>query len=134
MNQIEQPDLSNVEMKMPTQYRSTGEDGDNISEVSHHQGLIIGLLVGALILVAVGLFFWYQASQVPPAPLPTPIRPTAEMNNEPESTTAEAQVESFGAMSTSNEIEAIEADLESTNLDSLESELLQIETELQASM
>jgi hypothetical protein len=112
-------------------------DTSNFSQnntVPERRSLVIGLLAGALILVLVGLFFWYKASQLPPAPVPAPVRPTAQMNNEPESTTAEAQTESFGAISTSDELNAIEADLESTNLDSLESELIQIETELNAQL
>lgn len=102
--------------------------------IEARRGLLISLLVFALFVLLIGLFLWYKASQLPVTlPAPTTNRPTAEMNNEPESATAEAQTESFGALSTSNEIEAIDADLESTNLDSLESELIQIETELNTS-
>ncbi len=102
--------------------------------ITHHRGLVLGILGVALLFILVGLFLWYKSSQIVPAPEPVPTRPTPEMNNEPESTTAEAQVESLGAMSTSDELGAIEADLESTSLDSLESELIQIETELQAEL
>lgn len=122
----EQPVIPDSEMKFPTQM--PGQD-----PTEEHRGMIIIILGAALLILLVGLFLWYRASQMPVlTPLPAPTRPTAEMNNEPESTTAEAQTESFGAMSTSDEIEAIEADLESTNLESLDSELLQIETELNA--
>ncbi len=96
--------------------------------------LILITLSVALGAILIGLFLWYQALNTMPAPQPDSLRPTAAMNNEPESTTAEAETESFGALSTSNEIEAIEADLESTNLDSLESELIQISTELEAAL
>lgn len=124
MNPNEQPVIPESEMKLPTQTPDS-------NPTEQHRGMIIMILAAALIFLLVGLFLWYKASQLPvPTPAPLPIRPTAAMNNEPESTTAEAQTESFGAMSTSDEIEAIEADLESTNLESLETELLQIETEL----
>ncbi|USN87378.1 MAG: hypothetical protein H6779_03100 [Candidatus Nomurabacteria bacterium] len=87
-----------------------------------------------LILVMLGLVVaWYLSTK------PTgvadieivPARPTAEVNKEPESATAYAQVQSFGVMSTSDELSAIEADLESTNLDALVSELNAIEAELE---
>ena len=57
---------------------------------------------------------------------------TAEENNEPESTTADAQVQALETVSTSNEIEAIEADIESTDLDELDAELEAIDAELDA--
>lgn len=123
----EQPVIPDSEMKFPTQMPGQQDPTEE------HRGMIIIILGAALIILLVGLFLWYRASQMPvPTSLPEATRPTAEMNNEPESTTAEAQTESFGALSTSDEIDAIEADLESTNLESLDSELLQIETELNA--
>ena len=60
----------------------------------------------------------------------TAARPTAEENNEPESTKAEAEVETMQALSTSDSLSAIEADLDNTELDELDSELQAIETEL----
>jgi hypothetical protein len=133
--QNEQPTFEKSEMKLPTEQVLPTDVQTTIHEPQHHKGLVIIILVGALLLLLVGLFLWYKAGQLPQAaPQPAPLRPTADMNNEPESTTAEAQTESFGAMSTSDELDAIEADLESTNLDSLESELIQIETELEAQM
>jgi hypothetical protein len=133
--QNEQPVFEESEMKLPTKQVSAADVPTTLSEPQHHKGLVIIILIGALLLLLIGLFLWYKASQLPTAvPPPAPLRPTAEMNNEPESTTAEAEVESFGAMSTSDELDAIEADLESTNLDSLESELIQIETELEAQL
>jgi cytoskeletal protein RodZ len=120
---------------LQTEPTTLSEEGETVTPQKERQtALILILLITALFCILIGLFLWFKASQTPPVALPTPTRPTAEINNEPESTTAEAQTESFGAMSTSDEIEAIEADLESTNLDSLESELLQIETELNAQM
>lgn len=133
MDTKEQPTFTLEELKLPADQISKAEI-ETDAPLTHHRGLVIGILGVALLSILVGLYFWYQASQLPSTPAPLPARPTAEMNNEPESTTAEAQTESFGAMSQSDELEAIEADLESTNLDSLESELIQIETELNAEM
>ena len=132
MDTKEQPTFAVEELKLPANQAGAAATTD--SPFTHHRGLVIGILASALIILAIGLFFWYRAMTTVPAPLPAPMRPTAEMNNEPESTTAEAQTESFGAMSQSDELGAIEADLESTNLDSLETELIQIETELEAQM
>jgi hypothetical protein len=61
-------------------------------------------------------------------------RPTAEENNEPESTTAEARTDLMGVVSTSDELDAIEADAKSTNLEDLTSEITPIETELDAAL
>lgn len=132
MDTKEQPTFAPEELKLPTNQAGTTPVTD--SPIAEHRGVVIAILAGALVILAVGIFLWYRAMNTTPAPLPVPARPTAEMNNEPESTTAEAQTESFGAMSTSDELDAIEADLGSTNLDSLDSELIQIETELNAQM
>lgn len=88
------------------------------------------LAVGAIIIV--GGFYLYKSMQVTPVITPPPLRPTLETNREPETPTATAQVESFGALSTSDELSTIEADLESTNLDTLDSELNDINAELEA--
>lgn len=133
MDTKEQPTFAAEELKLPVNKKNAAVPSST-DTITHHRGLVISIIVAALVIILIGLFFWYRASQMPAAPVPVPVRPTAEMNNEPESTTAEAQTESFGAMSTSDEMDAIEADLESTNLDSLESELIQIETELNAEM
>ncbi len=121
------------EIRLPNEpYEMTSVTSD--TTINHHKGLVIGILIVALLIILGGLFLWYKASQLTPAQTLTPTRPTDEMNNEPESTTAEAQTESFAAMSTSDEVDAIDADLESTNLDSLDSDLNQIDAELEASL
>lgn len=130
MEKNEQPDFSADEMKLPTQ-----QPGDDTASgaMKKNTGIVVVLLFVILGLLLVGLVYWYN-SDTPSAPTPiTPERPTAEMNQEPETTTAAAQVESYTVMSTSDELDAVEADLESTNLDVLDAELLQIEAELQAS-
>lgn len=95
-------------------------------------GPILILLVALLIAVLAGMYYWLTVMQANTAIAPSVIsRPTAAENNEPESTTAEAQVEMMQAVSSSDEINAIEADLESTNLDSLDAELNAIDAEME---
>ena len=97
-------------------------------------GPVLFLLVVLLIGILAGMYYWFIVLQNQTSnPVAVPVRPTAEQNNEPESTTAEAQVEALNTVSTSDELNAIEADLESTSLDGLEAELQAIEAELEAS-
>jgi hypothetical protein len=130
METIKQPNLEGEKMKLPTQRPGSGGS----EEAPRFSGAIIGGLIAALCIISAGLFYWFQIMQQTIAPAATPTRPTADMNNEPESTTAEAQAQSFSVMSTSDELTAIEADLESTDLTSLELELTQIDTELESSI
>lgn len=83
-----------------------------------------------VILILIGGVYWYIQTHKPEIVTTIPLRPTPEMNKEPESPTAYAQVDSLNTMSTSDELGAIEADLESTNLDSLTREFNAIEAEL----
>ena len=94
-------------------------------------GPIIILLIVLLVAILGGMSYWFTMMHKEVSPV-TPLgqRPTAAENNEPESTTAEAQAESMGVVSSSDEIPAIEADVESTNLDSLEAELDTIDAEI----
>lgn len=124
----EKPNVDNLKMHMPEGSLAIPEGG---SEQRIANGPILVLLIVLLILIIGGMYWWYTKLQGEPF-LPTPTRPTAEQNNEPESTTAEAQTETMQAVSTSDEINAIEADLETTNLDSLDTELQAIESELNA--
>jgi hypothetical protein len=131
MENNQQPNFAGEEMKLPSQ-----QPGDEASAgaFGKNTGVIIAGLFVALGLILAGIFYWYSMDTAPLATPITPERPTAEMNKEPESPTATAQVESYGAMSTSDELDAIEADLEGTNLDALDSELMQIDAELEASV
>lgn len=99
-------------------------------------GLLVFMLVVMLIGLLAGLYWWYEVISQPPATPAAPVaeRPTAAENNEPESTTAEAQVETMRAVSPSDELSAIEADLESTQLNALDAELTAIEAELDAAI
>ncbi len=128
------PNFSTEEMKMPENSTSVAEfEPEEKSAVRGPVILVLGVL---LLVILVGLFLWFtnmQKAQVV-APVPAPIeRPTPEENNEPESTTAEAQTDNLEVVSTSDEISAIEADIEATDLEALDAELEAIEAELEAS-
>lgn len=124
----ELPQIPDTELKMPEEFDDVPAEDQSSSVVV--PVILIGLIF-ILIGILVGLYFWGQTlKEQAPEEVPTATRPTAEENNEPESTNAEADVQTFQAMSTSDEIDAIENDIESTNLDSLSAELNDIEAEL----
>ncbi|MCA9355550.1 hypothetical protein KC865_03300 [Candidatus Kaiserbacteria bacterium] len=131
---VHTPDFEGEKMKMPE-----NSDTRPAPEEEESTGVINGpLLFGlAVLLIAIlgGMYYWFASLTVSnEEEMPVIDRPTAEENNEPESTTAEAQVETLQAVSTSDEIEAIEADLEATNLDSLDAELNAIDAEIEAAL
>ncbi len=97
-------------------------------------GPILILLVVLLLAILGGMYRWFVILNHDVPTIDVGLRPTAEENNEPESTSAEARAEAMGVVSTSDEIPAIEADIESTDLDSMESELDAIEAELDAAL
>ena len=97
-------------------------------------GPILFLLVVLLLAILGGMYRWFVVLDKNVPTISTSLRPTAEQNNEPESTTAEAQVEAYGVVSTSDEIPAIEADVAGTNLDSLDNELNAIDAEIDAAV
>lgn len=110
-------------------------DESVIEPESVTNGPVLILLVVLLISVLGGMYYWFTVLRTnTPVISPTSLRPSASQNNEPESTTAEAQVEALEAVSTSDEVPAIEADVESTNLDSLDAELDAIEKEIDAAL
>lgn len=125
-----EPKFEGEKMNVPSRDIHVGAEDIAIKE---SKGAFILILVIALLVILVGLFFWYKSTQSLLEPAVAPLRPTSEMNQEPESTNAEAQVDGFGALSTSDELGPIEADLESTDLTNLEAELGQIDAELEAS-
>ena len=129
------PDFEGEEMKLPE-----NTDAQAVAEPSAPRivngPLLIGLTI-LLILILGGMYYWFSTltTETTPAPsAPAVERPTAAENNEPESTTAEAEVETMQALSPSDELSAIEADLEATNLETLDAELEAIEAELEAAM
>ena len=97
-------------------------------------GPILILLIILLLAILGGMYRWFVILDKDVPIIPNSLRPSALQNNEPESTTAEARVEAYGVVSTSDEIPAIEADIEGTNLDDLEGELDAIEAELEAAI
>lgn len=132
MNQEEQttePIISDEELKMPEeQFGTVSNKSDNAT----HLGFILATLIVVLVLLLGGLYVWSTTLQPVDTVEEAPTRPTAEENNEPESTNAEADVETAQALSTSDELSAIEADLESTNIADLDSDMTAIESELNA--
>lgn len=132
-NEAQAPDLSNEEMKMPENMGTHPiQKSASPKPVS---GIIIAVLAVLLILILAGMYYWFSqlTSQIESVE-PVAERPTAEENNEPESTTAEAAVETQAALSPSDEISAIEADIAATDLESLDAELNAIDAELDAAI
>ena len=132
--QVHAPDLSQEEMKMPeNSVRSAAPKAATQTPVN---GIVIIVLALLLIFILGGMYYWFsQLTGQTASPIaPMVERPTAQENNEPESTTAEAAVETQQALSTSDEIIAIEADIEATDLDSLDAELNAIDAELEAAL
>lgn len=84
----------------------------------------IGIILVALLIG--GLYLW--GSMLAPEDL-EPL-PPERINNEPETTRANADVQILDTMSSSDEITTIEADLGSTQLESLDTELEAMESEL----
>ncbi len=117
--------FSKDELKMPEEHFGVIEHKEPA-----HLGIILGILIILLMFILGGLYMWGEYLQEQPtAPtVPETSRPTAEENNEPESTNAEAEVETLNALSTSDELTAIEADIESTNLGTLDVPMNSIET------
>lgn len=122
----EKPNLDNVEMHMPEGDVSIP---DAVGKKNALTGPIILLLIFVLVLLLGGMIWWYFETINEPV-VPTATRPTAEENNEPESTTAEARVETTQALSTSDNLSVIEADLAGTEEVALESEFAAIESVL----
>ncbi len=125
-----EPDFEGEVMKLPENQASLPI---STASPSFAKGPIILALLTALVTILAGLYYWFVILQTDYSiPVTTSVRPSAELNNEPESTTAEADVSALTTVSTSDELDAVEADLESTDLESLDTELLDIEAELNA--
>ncbi len=120
-------DFSNEERRV-----SKEDLGKNSHSEPSYAGIILCILIIGLILILGGLFMWNQQLQKNANLIPAPIeqRPTVDQNNEPESTKAEAEVETLGAMSTSDELDAIGADLESTPVSDPNDDFNAIEAEV----
>lgn len=122
-------------MKKETETTISTLERTTIEPESVTNGPILLLLVVLLVSVLGGMYYWFTVVRTnTPITYPTGLRPSALQNNEPESTTAEAQAEAMGVVSTSDEIPAIESDVESTDLESLDAELNAIEAEIDAAL
>jgi flagellar basal body-associated protein FliL len=95
---------------------------------------IIILLFLILVAILGGFYYWYTIVMSQQVTSEATVRPTAEQNNEPESTTAEARTGLMDVVSTSDELDAIAADAQSTNLEDLVTETTAIEAELDAAI
>ena len=108
---------------------------DLVEPESIANGPILILLVVLLLAVLGGMYRWFVVlNKDVPTIMTGSSRPTAAENKEPETPTAQAQVEAYKTVSNSDEVPAIEADVEGTNLDSLDSELTAIDAELDAAV
>ncbi len=129
---VVEPDFEGEAMKMPMSSNNLPSIDTGSSRTLNIPILVLLFLI--LVAILGGLYYWYK---IVTAPIPTPAdttRPTAEQNNEPESTTAEARTETQGVVSTSDELGAIRADLDSTNLSDLDTEVSPIKAEMDAAL
>lgn len=129
---VQVPDTTGLKMKMPE--NTTSQPTETSTEPSVVNGPLLAVLALLLIIILGGMYYWFGTLSTDPQTSPAVLRPTAEENNEPESTTAEAQADISLTTSPSDELSAIEADLESTNLDTLDSELQSIDAEINAAI
>ncbi len=123
-----EPNFEGEEMKIPVAMKAATVEPASTSIIN---GPILILLVAILVALLGGIYYWYTVLMSQPLGT-TPTRPTAAMNNEPESTTVEARTAATDVVSTSDELDAIGADLESTRLDELDSGMTTIENEIGA--
>lgn len=108
------------------------EEGYGEQKESSAFGAILGILIIVLILILGGLYVWGSMLQNQTIETqPEGTFPTAEENNEPESTNAEAEVETMQALSTSNEVSALESDIEATKLETLHEDIAEVDLILQ---
>lgn len=134
MPTIKEPDFEGEVMKIPTSMQAE-EVNPNVTNQSTLSTPIIVVLTLILIAIFGGLAYWYYlVTMMSVTPAASNTRPTAEMNQEPETPTSVARTEAMDVVSTSDELSAIEADIESTNIDDLDMEMNAIEAELNAAL
>jgi len=117
-----------AEMKMPTNAEVQPEPSKLIN------GPLLLMLTVLLVMVLTAMYMWFSTMTNDASVQQTSDRPTALENNEPESTTAEAQTDTMLTTSSSDEISAIQADIAATNLDNLDTEMIAIEAQMDASL
>ena len=123
---VNEPNFEGEEMKVPAHMKAAVAEPASTSLVS---GPILILLFAILLALLGGIYYWYTILMSEPIAVPA-TRPTAEMNNEPESTTAEARTSATDVVSTSDELDAIQADIESVRFDDIDDGFTAVENEL----
>jgi hypothetical protein len=132
-HEIIEPDFEGEEMKLPENMGSIPASAAPGGKTGITGGAILIILVGLLLIILGGMYYWFMTLTVAPAPVTETLsRPTAAMNNEPESTTAEATADTMRVVSTSDEIDAIASDIEASDMERLDTELQAIEAEFEA--
>jgi hypothetical protein len=131
-NEVIEPNFEGEEMRMPS-------EATPVIPVEKEKGILNGPIIVMLFLILVailgGLYYWYTIVMSTPVVQPiTDIRPTTEQNQEPETTTANAQTQAMDVVSTSDELSAIEADVASTDLTSIETDLNTMDTNVDAAL
>jgi len=129
-NPVVEPNFDGEEMKIPEAMQPKTVEPQNTSLIN---GPILILLFVILLALLGGIYYWYTVLMSTPTST-VPMRPTAEMNNEPESPTAEARTATTDVVSTSDELDAINADIESTRFDDLDDGITAIENELSSAL
>ncbi len=124
---IVEPNFEGETMKIPSSV-DTAETTPEPTSILN--GPIVLLLVAILFALLGGIYYWYTILMATPVSVPIPTRPTAEMNNEPESTTAEARTAAADVVSTSDDLDAISADVESINFEDLDTDFAAVDGEL----
>lgn len=117
-------------MKTPTSMKIQVPETSNASLIN---GPILILLFTILLALLGGIYYWYTIL-MNESVTPAVSRPTAEMNNEPESTTAEARTGATDVVSTSDELDALQADIESTSFDDIDDGFTAIENEINGAL
>lgn len=133
-NPVAAPNFTNEPMKMPENVDAPQIENNTSGSSIVNAPLLITLTI-LLIVIFGGMFYWYQTISNTPAVVPAPVieRPTPEENNEPESTTAEAQTDSFLVTSPSDELTAIESDV-NVDISTIDTELGIIDNEMEAEL
>lgn len=105
-------------------------------DTTSYFGMTLSFMIIMLLVILVGLYLWGREMQNEVQPSPTVTRPSAMENNEPESTTLEAEVETLGAMSTSDELPPLESELVGTPFEEevFDAMLDNIETEIKSAL
>lgn len=121
--------IPDEEMKMPESPRQLNSS-PNVT--GSHLLIIVGIAIGAALLVLAGLYAYdrFVPSSETAAEITSPSRPTPAENQEPESDTARAEVNTMQALSPSDQLPSIITDLENTRLDAIDTEINAIEDEL----